>query len=467
MTPTAIIDDAINRGIAVISITDHNTIASLQEAIEYAANFSDRLLFVPGIELSCNEGHLLVYFDASEYTSIERFFHSLQIVHDNHGSHVASSMVEVIRIASKHGGICVAAHIDTKTGFEIRVPGYPSSKKDLLLEPGLRGLEFRNAANAIWYSSDDPSTDSSANERRQLVRERLSKLGSGSALARLHNSDAHELAQLTGGRALTRIKVSTLSFDSFRAAFADPEARIRIDELVPPNVPYIIGLSIGGGFLDDTSVHFASNLNVFFGGRGTGKSTAIQSIAFALGRDNSETINQRFQAVSVYCEDANGTQYRFDRTAGGDVFGRIRKAGAVTPIAPESFPIEYYGQGELGEVAEASLTDPSALQTFLDRHIDFEGLLEAQSELEESGREIALQLAPAMATQAKRPELSKQLEELEARLRASEDSKIKGVAAFQNRLTAERTLKSSYEELSSQYRRGITLRNLVREPKEL
>jgi predicted ATPase len=35
--------------------------------------------------------------------------------------------------------------------------------------------------------------------------------------------------------------------------------------------------------LDDTSVHFNENLNVLIGGRGTGKSTMIESMRYALG----------------------------------------------------------------------------------------------------------------------------------------------------------------------------------------
>ena len=40
-----------------------------------------------------------------------------------------------------------------------------------------------------------------------------------------------------------------------------------------------------GGFLRDTAVHFNESLNVLVGGRGTGKSTMIESIRYALGLD--------------------------------------------------------------------------------------------------------------------------------------------------------------------------------------
>ena len=43
-----------------------------------------------------------------------------------------------------------------------------------------------------------------------------------------------------------------------------------------------------GGFLGDSSVHFNGNLNALVGGRGTGKSTMIESIRYVLGLEPLE-----------------------------------------------------------------------------------------------------------------------------------------------------------------------------------
>jgi len=40
-----------------------------------------------------------------------------------------------------------------------------------------------------------------------------------------------------------------------------------------------------GGFLDGTRIHFNGNLNVLIGGRGTGKSTIIESLRYAMALD--------------------------------------------------------------------------------------------------------------------------------------------------------------------------------------
>jgi AAA domain len=467
MTPEAIIDAAVAAGLEIISITDHNTIDALPAALAYAERYGDRFLFVPGIEVTAVEGHLLVYFDSAGYAKLEQFFHSLDIVRDDQGSRVKSSMLELVRRAAGLGGICVAAHIDTDIGFEVRNPGFPAWKKDLLIEPGLRGLEFRDPKNYLWYSLEDPSISAEGVERRKYAKARATKLGGRGALARLHNSDAHEMDKLIPPVGVTRIKVTNLNFDGFRAAFADAEARIRIEELVPASIPLILGVGIDGGFLDGTAIKFSSNLNVLFGGRGTGKSTVIRAIAFALGRESFAPQDSPFQSVSLFCEDASGVEYRFDRTAGGDVRGRIRRGGDVVQVSPDAFPIEFYGQGELGEVAKRSLTDPSALQDFLDRHIAFDGLLENEADVSAEVREAALQLAPLVDFQRTRKPLDDQLQDLEKRLKASEDSKIKQVAEFQNRLTAEKTLRDSLRELAAQYHRGVSLRSLMRNPAEL
>ena len=201
-------------------------------------------------------------------------------------------------------------------------------------------------------------------------------------------------------KATTRIKVAELSFQALKAAFADPEARIRINDLVPNSIPRVIGVSIGGGFLDDAAIHFSDNLSVLFGGRGTGKSTAVRAVAFALGKDLYDPAQAPFQSVSLFCEDAGGVQYRFDRAAGGDIVGRIRTSTEdKSVVTHEAFPVEYYGQGELGEVAQSSLQDSSALQSFLDRHIAFDGALERQSNLVDDLREIANVLAPLIEKQ--------------------------------------------------------------------
>jgi DNA repair ATPase RecN len=82
------------------------------------------------------------------------------------------------------------------------------------------------------------------------------------------------------------IKMSSVSVEALRQAFLDPQSRIRLNSDPQPE-PHAEFLAVTweGGFLGGTSVHLNGNLNVLVGGRGTGKSTMIESMRYALGLD--------------------------------------------------------------------------------------------------------------------------------------------------------------------------------------
>ena len=56
MTPTKVIDKAIENGLDVVAITDHNTIDNLQAAHDYLKyELEGGITFIPGIELEAAE----------------------------------------------------------------------------------------------------------------------------------------------------------------------------------------------------------------------------------------------------------------------------------------------------------------------------------------------------------------------------------------------------------------------------
>ncbi len=467
ITPEAIVDTAEAAGLEVISITDHNAIGAVLRAVEYAGSkYSNRLLVIPGIEITTPQGHLLVYFDESNFSSLEKLFHALDIVSDSQGSRTPKSIVDVVGMAFDLGGISIAAHIDTAKGFEVGHPGFEAWKTDLMCHPGLFGLEFRDPANRFWYSTDDPEPGNVAESRRNIARRRAATAARAFGdLARFTNSDAHTLAQIASCSSVTRIKMSSLSFESFRCALADPASRIKVDASLPNAVPQIRGLEIEGGFLDGTAIHFSSNLNVLFGGRGTGKSTAVKALAYALGHASNSS--ELFDGVTLFCEDAAGVQYRFDRSQTREAKAIRKPDGSVTHLTGDPFKIEYFGQGELSRVAQSHLANTAALQEFFDQHIAFDNLKDEEIRICGEAEELGRQLAPFVVAAASRKQLSNDLASLEAQLKASEASQIKSVAEFQNRLTAERTLRDSYREIIGLYKRGLSHQGLVREPKQL
>ena len=88
-TISAIFQSAKDRKLDIVAITDHDTIAGHDEAMELALQY--HLQVIPGVEISTADGHLLAYFIQQEIPS-----------------HL--SLIRTIELVGQQGGICIAAH---------------------------------------------------------------------------------------------------------------------------------------------------------------------------------------------------------------------------------------------------------------------------------------------------------------------------------------------------------------------
>jgi len=203
MSISALVDAALERGIAVLSITDHNNDSQVLPSVEYGSKFSDRLLVIPGVEISTANGHLLVYCDPLTPELIGTLLAKIDLQGPKgaRDTHTAWSMATVIGMADQLGAIAIAAHVDRdKTGFEKLADGYPNWKKDIILAEGLYGLEFDDSANLKWYSPEDDGSDA-AGQRRAIFGERVARSELGiTRLAAVQDSDAHTLAEFSADR---------------------------------------------------------------------------------------------------------------------------------------------------------------------------------------------------------------------------------------------------------------------------
>lgn len=473
MTVEGIVETAVKQHISIIAITDHNNDQNIAAALEEAAKFAGQLLLIPGVEITTAHGHLLVYFPQEKADNVGALLARIGIVPKKgaQDSHTTASMAGVIAEAEKLGGLCIAAHIDRPSvGFEVLAKGYPNWKRDVITSAGLYGLEFDRPENLIWYSADDEPT-SDGGERKKLLTARASSPGTSArpVLATIQNSDAHSLADFVARnqkRLLTRFKLSELSFEGLRNALIDPEARTRAAATIPPAVPRVLGIQIGGGFLDGCMVRFSDNLNTFIGGRGTGKSTSVTSLAYGLGiRDELQEQDNCPDNVVIYCEDAGGVKYRYERLRGQDpvVRARSKDDNTIREVAPDTFRVEFYGQGELSEVAKDPLKHPTLLQHFLDKHIVLSDLQAREAELVGELAQNSSQLTPLEAAAAVlSPKLTK-VKEINAKLQVAETGKLKEIASFQSHLAAEQDFARALDEVRKVYDTGLTLGNFRRD----
>jgi AAA domain, putative AbiEii toxin, Type IV TA system/PHP domain len=471
MTVEAIVDSAIKIGIRILAITDHNNDANTARSIDYARKYSDRILVIAGAELTTANGHLLVYFDPSECANVRNLLGKTNIIGQlgDQDAHTAMSMADAIKEAERLGGICIAAHIDrVKSGFEMLSAGYPNWKRDIITSSGLYGLEFDNSNNLDWYSYADQATANGA-ERKKLIaaRANLSAMKGRPDLARVQGSDAHSLANFVGGgtrKIITRFKLNELTFDAFRTALADCEARVRAVATIPRSLPRILGVQVTGGFLNGETFHFSDNLNCFIGGRGTGKSSALQTLAYGLGIDDAmEDHDNCPGTVVIYCEDQSGVRFRYERVQGSKPIVKAKDEGEITEVPEDAFRVEYYRQGELAEVAKNPLKHPVLLQEFLDRHLLLNDLLEKECQLADALAHNGAQLVPLEGSAGQLSSKRELFGQINKKLAIAEEGKLKDIVAEQTRLANEKSLSISLGEIRDEYKRGLSFSNFRRD----
>ena len=143
-------------------------------------------------------------------------------------------------------------------------------------------------------------------------------------------------------------------------------------------------LSVTGGFLGGTRLEFADGLNCLIGGRGTGKTTALEFLRFGLGLMPDQKSNpQRHKAIdglvkanlgsgrlSVGLMTKNGLGYTAGRAV-GETVQVLNEAGAAVPVQLDRdliFSADVFSQNEIEEIASS----PAAQLALLDRFVEEE-----------------------------------------------------------------------------------------------
>lgn len=439
-TPEAIVATAKQNGLDIIAIADHNEISAVVAA-ENAAK-SEGIMVVPAIELSTPQGHLLCYLPSLD--ALQKFYSKLKIVERGKDtSHCQQGMAECLDMLDPLGGFAVLAHVDGGAGFETVNPGATPHKKGILCHKALVGIELKSAASVVSYSESDPDA-----VRKGLGRERISRLGLGpnQYLARILNSDSHTLLALgrnaVGDSKVTRFKMSGLTFESLRHAMFDSDARVRIEEEIPPNVPQVVGVSMSGGFLKGQAIHFSNNLNCIIGGRGTGKSTTFEAIRCLSGYpgEPASVVDSDIwpEQVDLIVRDQAGQIHTISRAKDGPLVNSDDPFD--TPIV---FPIECYRQGETHEISRRAQNDPAALLDYLDRFIEINREIEQEIATREKLLDLQSKIESADDQIERIPKYETELRSVKSQIAAVEKEKGKDVIAIQRIVAHERSVRDS------------------------
>jgi len=364
----AIIDACLEIGIEVIAVTDHYRAQHSGRLVRAARNAG--LYAFSGFEAVTRDGvHFLCLFNPDKDDVLERFIGECGIHDIEHPSPTGSlDAIELLDRSKKWGAVCIAAHVASDGGLLKKLSGQSR-------------VNVWTSSNLLACALPGPVGDAPEGIRPILenkdARHRRDRLP-----AILNASDVNDPQDLKKVEASCFIKMSKASVEGFRQAFLDPESRIRLhsDPKPEPHAEFL-AMTWEGGFLRDTAVHFNENLNVLVGGRGTGKSTMIESIRYALGLDplgeearkaHEGVIRHVLQSgtkVSLLVRSHKPSQrcYTIERSVPNPPIVKD-EAGEVLTISPRDVMpgVEVFGQHEISELTRS----PEKLTRLLERFVD-------------------------------------------------------------------------------------------------
>lgn len=384
-TAEQIVQAALDQGLAGIAVTDHNT-AEWIDKMKQAGQAAGLVIF-PGVEISLEQCHLIALFDPSvSQKDVENFLGAIDIQADEYGKSEAVCTKSIYDVTNKihdRGGLAILAHIDSPKGIfhegaknkddgKINVPA-PLSKilndahYDAVecaagrLPDGFDEVHQIHRFPAFYQASDNPDPEKPTKHSLK-------------GLASLHSW----------------FKLDQLSLEGLRQCFADPDVRIRLmNQFQAGGWPRIVSIKVGDdGFLRNQNFEFHEGLNSIIGGKGVGKSLAIEFLRFGLAQppanpylfsDHVGKLQDRLgigNSVEIVYQTADGARYQIERQ-----LANIRRNGepetevtctnldsgeSYTGDIPVLLPILAYSQTEVIEIAK----DRTAQLQLIDRFID-------------------------------------------------------------------------------------------------
>jgi energy-coupling factor transporter ATP-binding protein EcfA2 len=196
----------------------------------------------------------------------------------------------------------------------------------------------------------------------------------------------------------------------------------------------VASLRVTGGFMAGAVLEFADGLNCLIGGRGTGKTTALEFLRYGLGlMPDAKTHPQRHRAIeglvkanlgggrlSIELRTKTGMRYTAERGA-AEAVQVMNEAGTAVPVLldrDQIFGADVFSQNQIEEIA----SNPAAQLALLDRFVE--------SETSTIVRELELLQRQLDQTTVDLRRLDTEIDDLRAR--ASElpviEERLKGVA---------------------------------------
>lgn len=448
ISPYQFVSEYVERGFDLIAITDHHTGAYIDKAIEarnqIAKEEGKNITILPGVELNVAPGiHLLAILSDGGSAGVRDLLSRLDLPVCQHGDNttlIKFPIGDIAQIVHDRRGLLIGAHCNSTHGVVEELKG--QTRLDWLSV--LDALEIRSGqseskiSKTIDYVTKDLKTQ----------------------IPFTFGSDSHDAVSDTTGM---WVKMADSSIASLRQLTFEPELRVSRTEPNAPTHGRIVGFTTTQGIYADERFRFSPNLNVFLGGRGAGKSAAIDLLRFAFEAeprpddDNYMVFANRVVAflqsvgeVLVVVVGTDGETYVITRS--GAYKSSRREAPTFTDSAKifqvvddnliprdlrpsDVLGIEFYGQGEAARLADRVGEQMRLIDENLDHSISTATIAEAERELMRDETQVIKQkrrVEKLRDEAAARPQL-------EARRDYLAKSLIDPIFAERNRWDHERT----------------------------
>jgi len=383
-----LLNTALENDIKVIGLADHGNVDAV-DAIRSLFNRQGVIVF-PGFEIASTEkAHFVCLFpEDTSVAQLNRYLGELGLFDPSDG--VRPSRYggrEILRRVEDLGGFAYAAHCTNDSGI-LRL-----KLNQVWQDPLLKAAQIPETLEKL--KNDE------CNGYRQVLLNRDPNYRRELPVGIINAKDVAEPSDLANDKASCLIKMTRPCFESFKLAFQDPESRVRLNSARSEKYySRIETLKMTGGYLDGLEINFSEHLNAVIGGRGTGKSTLLESLRFAL---DIEPIGQsaKKQHLDIVKENLGRSKARVELTVrsskmNGRIFRIARRYGEDPTVVdsdgkPSSFSpkelmpgVELYGQNEIYEIAQDASNQGHLLSRFLE-----EGQAEDEAMIREALKKLS------------------------------------------------------------------------------
>lgn len=397
------IDQLKNKSIKIGVITNHNKFALTEFKELRKKAEKEEIYLIPGVEFSITDGakglHILIVFSDEWIFNSENEDYISQFLNTSFiGVSTPStppypnsnySLQETYKILNTFNKdyFFVLAHIDDNNGLFVELKGRnldsfiksePFDKKVLGLQ---KSRSFDNQKRIKEIVKDETKIPAYV-EGSDNAEKGVLGIGNGNVIS--------------GTTQKTYLKLGAYNFEAIKYALLDKKYR-QLKSISPITNGYIKSISFNGGKLDGTTVQLNHSMNNLIGIRGSGKSSILEAIRYALDIELSEKQNADFEykndlvnallesggKITCILVDDQGVEYRTEKILGDRTniyIGNELQIG-LKPNAIVKKPI-YFGQKDLSKIGK-----PQSIE-FLIQKIIGDRLTDKKIEVENKNQEI-------------------------------------------------------------------------------